>query len=162
MKSDTLRQSTAGFTLLELLIVISVTMALFGIAVASFNTYNKKERVRQAALNLKSDLRFAQTRAISAEKPDSSCTTFIGMRITFTSSGYTIRHQCSEGFVGAGDSITFPAGITFSPQPTDYTYMVLTRRASLASDQTIVITNGTQNYAVEVTSEGEINDHGFQ
>jgi len=151
-----------GFTLIELLIVIAITSLITGFSIASYTSYTRKEHIRQAALNLKSTLRFAQTRSIAAQKPQEGCTTYIGMRITFASDGYTVQHQCTEGVIGNGDSTSLPEGIVFSPVPASFTFMVLTRRASLDSDQDITITDGTEEYVLQITSEGEINDQGFQ
>lgn len=151
-----------GFTLLELLVVIAISSTILGLSTVSFNSYNRRERLQQAALVFKSALRFAQTRAISADKPASGCTTFVGMHIAFTLNSYTIQHECTEGIVDSGETTQLPSGVTFFVQPTDFTFMVLSRRADLVSDQTIVLTNATQSYAIEVSVEGEINTLGFQ
>jgi len=151
-----------GFTLIELLVVIAITIIIFGLSIASYTSFNRKERLQQAALNFKSDLRYAQTRAISAEKPSSGCTTFLGMRITFTDDTYTIQHECTEGAVGTAETVTLPRGITFSSVPAAFTFMVLTRRSSLTTDQTATLTNATQSYAIQIATSGDVNDLGFQ
>lgn len=154
-----------GFTLLELLVVVSILVLLFGVGIASFNTFNRRERLKQAALNFKSTLRFAQTRAISAEKPASCVTnnsTFVGIRIEFTSNSYTVKHVCSDGNAGTDEATTLTKGVTFSSLPAPFTFAALTRLTNLVSDQTIQLTNGTENYSIQATANGEVNDLGFQ
>lgn len=151
-----------GFTLVELLIVVSILVMVFGLTIASFNSFNRRQRLLQTALNFKSGLRFAQTRAISAEKPASNCTTFVGIHVTFTVSGYSIQHACTpEGDVGIIEETILPQGITFGSLPTGFTFKTLTRTVDQASDQTVTFTNASQTYAVEITANGEVNDLGF-
>ncbi len=154
-----------GFTLLELLVVVSIMVLVFGISIASFNTFNKRERLQQAALNFKTALRYAQTRALSADKP-SNCDqsdTFVGMHVDFPNTGtYTVTHECSSGLVGTVESTLLPTGIVFTSLPTAFTLKVLSSMTTLAADQTIALTNTTDTYRVVVKANGEIDDLGFQ
>lgn len=147
-----------GYTLFELIVSIGIISMVFGLAVAAYNTFNKRERLRQTGLTLKSNLRFAQTKALSAEKPSTGCTTFMGMRVSFTASTYTIDHMCSEGVVGSSISVTLPTDITFSPIPTTFTYLPLSRTMSLATGQTVVLTNAVASYTLTLSRGGDISD----
>jgi prepilin-type N-terminal cleavage/methylation domain-containing protein len=62
-----------GFTLVELLLSIAIILGISGIGVVSYVKYNERETLRQAALVLKSDLRNAQSKAISGEKNQTIC-----------------------------------------------------------------------------------------
>ena len=160
-----------GFTLIELLVVISIILVTFSFGIASFNQFNRRERIRQAALNLKSTLRFAQSKALSAEKPDSAstcspsavpcCTTYYGVQVSFSATGYTVRHSCTpEGLVGPTTTVTFPTGITFVTIPSTFTYLT-TNSLDQTLDQTITLTNGVATYVIEVLRNGTINDKGL-
>lgn len=153
-----------GFTLIELLIVISVLGLLLGIGLASFNTFNRRERLRQAGLTLKSTLRFAQTKAISVDKPMSGCTEFSGMRVTFTDVSYTVEHYCTpEGVVGLSDTVSLVShGISFSPTPTSFMYETYKTTVTLASDLELLLTNGSDVYKLIVSPNGNVSDEGFQ
>lgn len=152
-----------GFTLLELLVVVGILVMIFGVAIASFNSFNRRSRLQQVALNFKSALRLAQTRAVSAEKPSSGCTTFVGMRVSFpNSSSYTVGHECTEGDVGTIETTTLPSGITFVSIPNSFTFQVLTHLTTLPADQTVQLTNATETYAIGISTNGDINDVGFQ
>ena len=103
-----------GFTLLELLVVVAILVLVFGLSIASFNTFNRRERLKQAALNFKSVLRLAQTRAISVDKPTNGCTTFVGLWVEFTETSYSTRYECSEGLVGSPETAALPGGVSFA------------------------------------------------
>ncbi len=156
IRHDTYRQT--GYTLFELIISIAIISIVFGLAIAAYNTFNKRERLRQAGLNLKANLRFAQTKSLSAEKPSSGCTTFSGMQVSFTSNTYSIVHVCTEGAVGTSIDTTLPSDITFSPTPTTFTFLPLTRSTSLQSGQSLVLTNGLASYTLVVSGGGDISD----
>ena len=152
----------AGFTLFELIIVVGIIVMVFGAALAGYNAFNRRERLKQAALTLKANLRFAQTKALSSEKPSSGCTTFVGMRVTFTVTSYSIQHFCSEGGVGTGQTTNLPTGIQFTPQPIDFTYLAITQATSLSASQTMSLTNGSQTYRLTISTSGALTDNGFQ
>ncbi|GEM_PF-745552 len=152
-----------GFTLIELLIVILILVTIMGLGMASFNSFNRRERLKQSGLTLRSNLRFSQTKAISAQKPASGCTTYVGMRISFTQTSYSAQHECDpEGLVGNAESTTLPSGITFLSVPADFTFLTRTNTASIATDVTITLTNQDQNYALTISPSGNIRDVGFQ
>lgn len=152
-----------GFTLVELLVVISILLTLLSLGIASYTRFNRRQRLFQAALTLKSDLRFAQTKAISIEKPESGCSTFDGMRISFSATQYATDHLCTpEGAVGTQDLSYLPYNITFSSVPSTFTFGAGHGKTSLASDMLIVLTNGLESYGVTVSTNGNINEEGFQ
>lgn len=62
------KSSSRGFTLIELLVVIAIIGLLTGGAIAAYNNFNRGQVVKRAALELKSDLRESQNRAISGVK----------------------------------------------------------------------------------------------
>lgn len=111
-----------GFTLIELMIVI----ALFGLSTslitASYLTFEKNQRVKTAALNLKNDMRLAQNYALSGYKGvgDSLCTDtqqLIGWYVwlTINSSTYQIGGVCIPGpgqITLTGKDVTLPRGVT--------------------------------------------------
>ncbi len=152
----TYRQS--GYTLFELIISIAIITIVFGLAIAAYNTFNKRERLRQTGLNLKANLRFAQTKSLSAEKPTSGCTTFSGMQVSFTSNSYSIVHLCTEGAVGTSIDTTLPSDITFSPTPSTFTFLPLSRSTSLQTGQSLILTNGVTTYTLVVSGGGDISD----
>jgi len=151
-----------GFTLIELLVVVSILVTIMGLGVASFNGFNRRERIKQTALTLKSTLRFSQTKAISAQKPTSGCTTYVGMYISFTASTYSVQHECDpEGVVGNAETFTLPRGITFSPIPASFTFLTRSNTDGITTDTPITMTNGTLNYSLIISPNGSVRASGF-
>src|SRR3990167_302345 len=63
--------SNGGFTLIELLVVLVVIGILATVVLANYNNFGKNQQVKNAAAELKSNLRKYQTLAISGQKnPD--------------------------------------------------------------------------------------------
>jgi len=62
-----------GFTLVELMVTVTVSVILIAIAAPSFGTLLLKRSVQVAADNLVSDLRFARTEAIKRSRTVSVC-----------------------------------------------------------------------------------------
>lgn len=158
-----IRTTAFGFTLIELLVVITLLATILGVGLASYSGFNQKEKLRQSALTLKSVLRLAHTKAMSAEKPSSGCTSFVGIEVTFTSTTYATGHECSpEGVVGILETYTLPSDVTLSPVPSGFTFQTGTNRLDITADQTLTLTNGSQSYVIVVSPNGNVNDEGFQ
>ena len=90
----------AGFTLVELLVVVGIISVVTGFGVASYNRFNDKQKVEQAAKELVSNLRFLQSNAISGIKSfgSGSCTvgtTLDGWYADITNNKYYLK--CSNG-----------------------------------------------------------------
>lgn len=58
------RQKNAGFTVLEVMIVVAIIGILAAVAVPSFQDMIERDRLKQVVEALKSDLQFARTEAI--------------------------------------------------------------------------------------------------
>lgn len=66
LKSDSyLRNNQQGFTLVELMISLSIIIILSAFAVPSFSRYLDTQNIRQAQEQIKNDLRTLQNRALS-------------------------------------------------------------------------------------------------
>ncbi|MDO8451444.1 MAG: prepilin-type N-terminal cleavage/methylation domain-containing protein [bacterium] len=160
-KVDTKR----GFSLIELLIAVSIILVLTTAAVASYNTFHDRQRLREAGLTLKANLRSAQNRAQSGEKPTAGCTTLDGYKVTFTAVNYTIQADCIGFGFGSPPAmiITLPSGITFSPVPSDLVFKILGQGASLSAPVTLslILTGFSTTYQISVSPSGDINDLGF-
>lgn len=145
-----------GFTIIEILVATSIMMVLFGIVIARYNSFNESEKVRQAALTLKADLRLAQTKARSGQLPLSpECLGFGGYYVDFvTDTSYTIAPECngSRDFPLDTTTVTLPVGVTFSPLPTSFYYRPMTQGTSLSSDELITLTNGSISVPLKIAA----------
>lgn len=150
-----------GFTLIELLIVVTILVTLLGLGVGSFNTFNRRERLKQTALTLKSNLRFSQTKAMSTQKPSSGCTTYAGTRISFTGTSYSMQHRCDpEGLVGSIESVTLPNTIMFSPVPSAFTFLTRSN-TDITADIQMTLISGTLSYTLVISPNGSIRANAF-
>ncbi|OGG11486.1 hypothetical protein A2Z00_03505 [Candidatus Gottesmanbacteria bacterium RBG_13_45_10] len=155
-----------GFTLIELIVAVTISLVVTGVIIANYNTYSDNQALKQAALTLKNDFRFAQGKASAGLKPTEAgviCTTLNGWTVTFTVSAYTLQANCVEGAVGSVTTMALPTGLSFAlPLPPAITFKVLASGTTLAASQTVTLVGRLKNYAIQVTPSGDINDLGFQ
>lgn len=69
------RRRRGGFTLIEILVTVSIIGILTTIGIASYNNFNEQRKIRRAADELKSYIRLAASRANNNEKDATVCTT---------------------------------------------------------------------------------------
>ena len=95
-----------GFTLLELLISISIIAIISAGVIPTFSGYIKNQNLKQAQEQLKSDLRSVQNRALTGSLSDqfldSNRTAYWGIMFTNNSGSYTY-------FVSANDTLCPPS-----------------------------------------------------
>ena len=153
-----------GFSLIELIVVIAVTMLLLGGLLISYNNYNQNQIVKQAAQTVKANLHLAQSRAQSGVKPTSGCTELTGYTVIFAQTSYSIQAQCSpEGLVGSISSVSLPTTTSFAPIPSTLIFGVLARGlVNINNSATITISGFNINYDLIVEVNGTITDGGFQ
>lgn len=153
-----------GFTLIELMVAVSVGLVVTGMVIVNYNSYNTTQILKQAALTLKNDIRFVQTKASSGVKPYASCNTLVGWNMTFTSTGYTYVANCDGVATGDVMTVLYPPGITLAslPSPNPITFYVLSRGTNLGSMATLTLTGNAKQYVVQLGKNGDVSDSGIQ
>jgi len=151
-----------GFTLIEVIVSVSISLLATGLIIANYNSYNDVTTLKQAALTLKNDLRFIQSKAITGEKPQVGCSQLIGWTISFTSSSYSYQPECSEGLVDPVTQVRLPGGVTFSSPPSFFTMRVLSRGTTLPAVTAITLLGGGKSYRLSINTSGDISDFGLQ
>lgn len=151
-----------GFTMIELIITVSISMLLIGGIVVNYNSFNDTQVLKQAGLTLKNNLRLAQVKATSAEKPESGCTQLVGYTATFSTSSYTTQAQCTEGLVGGAATVVLPSGVTFFPIPTSVTFAALTQTLLSGTSVNVTLQGRSKSYLIQVSTNGEVTDVGLQ
>lgn len=153
-----------GFTLIELMVAVGISLLLAGSVLVGFNTFSTNQRVKQAALNFKNNLRLAQTKAQSGEKPATGCTSLVGYNVNFTNSNYSIVPLCTEGEI-TPKTLRFdlPQGVAFAAFVPSLTYKTLSAGVQLPGHEqfTFQITNLSKTYSLRLNTNGEIDDLGF-
>lgn len=151
---------TSGFSLIELLISISIiAMLVYGV-ISGYERYSVRQKLQQTSQNFINDLRFAENQALSGVKP-SGCTILTGYQVSFTQNTYTTRAKCSpEGLVGTISSVSLPTGLTFDPVPSSIIFGVLT--GGISSSVSIYLKYASFTYQVNVDVSSIVTDKGFQ
>ncbi len=152
-----------GFTLIELVVTVGISLAITGGIIVNYNSYNQTQTLKQAALTLKNDFRFIQAKANTGEKP-AGCSTLTGWDITFALGSYSYRANCNGTPTGTSTTITLPYGVTITTLPSEnpITLKVLAQGANLLSTTTITLTAASKSYSLQVTPGGDISDLGIQ
>ena len=147
-----LRIHKSGFTLIELMVVVIIMMALLGLTLVNYSSFNDSQKVKQTAMTLKSDLQMARASATSGKKP-AACDgeLFEGYEVSFTATTYSIAPKCSTVGVISAEKIdvTLPSGISFSPTPSTFLYYPLIRGMS-ATTPSVTVTDGENTATVNL------------
>ena len=164
MKRVCPERSRRGFSLVELLVVASIMAILFSLSMAYYNQFNRSQILNQAVLELKNNLRLAQSMASTGEKPSSDlvpCDSLEGYRVTFVAGvvggapdSYQIQAQCSNGLKGAIKTFYFPAVVRFETVPSLIVFRVLA--GGIQEERVITLSAFETSKTITVTRTGEI------
>jgi len=111
-----------GYTLIELLVVISISALFFSLAIASYQSFNKNQALKNSSSEIKSVLRDVQNRAITGQKDRGACAEYADTKLlkewqfewTEDTRNYSILGICES--VGLGGTF---GGQTFTLPSTD-------------------------------------------
>lgn len=156
-----LRSMKKGYSLIELLISLTIMAIVFGLGYAGFRQFARNQAMEAAIRQLMGDLRLAQQYSLSGKKPSEGCEVLNSYRVTFTLTNYAIQAICNGATpISIGkDSIPLnQLGITLSPTPASITFKILGQGTTLGVDALITLTQAeTNNTAtITVTTQGEI------
>lgn len=150
-----------GYTLIEILVVLVITAIVFSGGYAAYREFNRRAAIDAAAKGLISDLRLAQEKALSADKPETCTQEFEGYRFTLVSSThYRLEAVCRDTSEIIKEVDT-PAIINLSMSPTNsVTFQSVGRGTNITtgSKVSIVITRVgiTKSQTISIGSGGEI------
>ena len=89
-------QSMKGYTLIEILVALTVVGILFGVGYVSFRDFSRRQSINSNARQVASDLRFAQELSASGKKPAGCTGSLDGYNFRVTSAtAYSIEAKCS-------------------------------------------------------------------
>lgn len=126
-----------GFTLVEIMVVISLIGILAGTGIAGYRNSARRQAVDAAAEKLISAFRKAQTNAAAGVKDTcGSTTTLEGWQVKVNASNYVIQVKCgsvidyrTENFEGAS--------VTVFPNPNPILFKVLNQGTDIIGSTTI-------------------------
>lgn len=159
------RSTKAAFTLIEILVVVSVMAILSSVGFASYINFNRSQIVNQAAQKIIEDLRLAQSLAANNQKPEEECETLNGYSfiINKNNKSYRIVANCSPKYEGeAVKTGLIPSNLIisyagYSGEENTISFRVLDRAVSANSlEITVSGFNGNYNRTVLIGSGGTI------
>lgn len=121
-----------GYTIIEVLLVLSVIGLILVIGYANFRNYSQRKRISNYSRLLKADLRLAQENAISGKKDCSlGSLVFGGYNFRFVNATtYKMESFCMNGLAVVDlkevKTVSFPADVTLTaPSPNPLTFKPL-------------------------------------
>lgn len=153
------QRSQAGFSLIELLVVVTIILTLTGLGLAGYNNFNQRQILRQAAEGVKNSLRDAQNRALTGEK-GSICTGILDYwRFSInatTRTSYYITGRCAGSDFGQ-KNFNLPPNLTFRAA-VNIDFKPLAQGTKSNATVTITIDQSTTGNSINITvsPSGEI------
>jgi len=151
-----------GFTLIELMTVIAIVGLLTGSGYLSYRTFQQKEELKASVRETVSDIRYAQSAAISGIKPTSCSGEFESVEIDFNSNGYDINGNCSISGVSQYKSVVFSSNIVFVEPATDpIIFETPQGKTNLLSDVSVSISHALlsgSNKIITVSINGNVSE----
>ena len=149
---------SSAYTLIEILIVISIIGILMGVGLVQYRDYARRQALSSATMSMVANLRLVQEYALSGKKPATGCISLDGYRFKIVPPKYMIHAMCDdvEG-PKVGDDIKVPDDITISPTG-EVVFKVLGAGTKLTGDFVIKVTQeSTLNYQnITITKDGKI------
>ena len=158
--------SPAGFSLIELLIVIAISLVLVGGSIAAFLNFSEKRSVTTVVDELKTYFQRAQTKTAAGDL--GGCDQLNGYRVETYVSGSTtfisLQAECTTGIASDAQVNTLADGVTVSPN-IDAFFQVLNAGVQLpsgAASEDITVSNGQNSYLFTIYREGRVSEGAWQ
>lgn len=160
-----------GFTLIEMLVTVGISLLLVGLGIAGYLSFNDRQKILSAAREIETLL---QTGANKVQTGDlGGCTQLEAYRLTFVTTTdpvtASLASVCADGTVTETRTYTLPAGVavSFSPNITQVEFPILQggfRFSPSSSSVSVTLTNTaiTNTYVFSVSQGGDINEGVWQ
>jgi prepilin-type N-terminal cleavage/methylation domain-containing protein len=138
-----MRSHLSGFTMIELMVVLAVTVILVTLVVPSFTDQLARRRLEGATTELSSDLQYARSQAVSNNATTTLATNAGGTQYTITSGGTTYK------------TVTLDSQLNITPSVT-ITYDQLRAMATASGAMTVSSSKTNGLLQVTVTPMGRV------
>jgi len=150
-----------GFTLIEMLISVTVMLLVVGGGIAAFLNFNDAQNLQGEGKELVSILRAAQSKARVGDRPD-GCTGLSGYAVRGTAQGTGVQmYAICEGGDFLREEYQFEGDVVLD-NSFDITFQSL--QGGVIGADTISLTSASQEepYEIEVNVGGEIKDRTLE
>lgn len=151
----------AGFTLVEILVVLGIMSGIILIGIVSYRDFNRRQQLVETAKSLQQDLQLAQQKALSGEKmgcPSAATNILVGYAVTFALSSYSIVLDCFTGSDPVIKTVPLPGDVTKTSGSSSITFKVLGQGTTDVIDSSVTLTQGStgKSAVISVTRTGSI------
>lgn len=152
-----------AYTLIEILVVLSIIGVLFGVAYASYRDFSRRQELAGVAKTIQGNLRRAQQNALSGVKPPGTvCNSGILIGYDFylvSNKEYQIRANCTNGNVVVSSTVlSEDSSVLITSTNNPILFNVLGNGTNIADSATITVTHSVtgETVSVYVGSGGDI------
>ena len=147
-----------AFTLIELVIAVSIILMFAGLTIPQYNNFNQEMKLKKNARQMTSVLELARKKTITSEliptpmvTPVTYCTEFQGYRVEVNADSFNLMYGCAGGYTSVQaydleDNISITAGtgnIDFSPSTSGIS-------TNVAVETNVTIRNSFSNRCIDV------------
>lgn len=152
-----MKKTALGYTLIELLIVITLVTLLFSLGMAQYNQFNRRQILVKARDELISNLRLAQGKSLAGEKPDACLDEILtGHKLKFVNNqSYKIVAVCNIE-VDLKTDISLPAEVTKQSGPNEVFFKGLSQGTDIDGQAEIILAGFSETKTITITATGEI------
>lgn len=154
--------SKSGYTLIEILVGMTIIGLIFSIGYASYRDFARRQALEGSARRLEADLRLAQEQALTGKKPSSVACSGEGALNGYdfyvnSATSYMIQANCVGGLVDI-KTVQMAEEIILASSPSRFTFKVLGKGTDLTTPADVTLTQSAtgDTYIINVSSEGEI------
>jgi prepilin-type N-terminal cleavage/methylation domain-containing protein len=134
----------AGFSMMELLVAVSLTAIVSGIAILHLPKFYAQYQLSTARRQLATDLVRVRMKAIGESVP---------YRVVFGSSAYQVQVNNTGTYVNDGGVVRLPSGTRFTSLPSPVSFTAI---GTLPNGATIYVTNGSVSRSVRINELGKV------
>lgn len=157
LRSRSFVRGKNGFTLIEVIIVITILAIMMGGALASFATFRDKNNVRSDALTLAAILQKIQAKAAAVELPD-GCIGVMNFTIYMSGNDLGVSAICQSGTVILSELDYSLPHSTFEGSPS----VIFDSRTGSANSTDIDICGSGHKFRISVNKVGYVGKPAYQ